>query len=130
MMQSLQRMKNKGFTLIELVMVLVLLSILVAVAIPKYEDLSGGAKTAAKAATAGAVRSAYAIYLAANKANPTVTQLASALVGSGCSAAATGISCTLKDGTTTFIVLTYTDAGCTTATAAVGNAVACVGNPT
>lgn len=119
----------RGFTMVELVMVLVLLSILVAVAIPKYEDLSGGAKTAAKAATAGAVRSAYNAYLGANKTNPTVTQLGAQLVGNGCTAVPTGISCTLKDGVTTFVVPTYSNSTCATATASVATAVACVGNP-
>ena len=125
-MKTFKQMKQQGFTLIELVMVMVLLGILVAVAIPKYENLTTAAETAAKAATAGAVRSAFAGYLAAHSGTaPTVTQLAAELTGSACTAVATGISCTLKDGTV-FVSLTYTDSACTAATSAVGNVVACI----
>ena len=46
---------NRGFTLIEIVMVLVLLGILAAVAVPKYYDL----KTNAEKAAAQAVASEY-----------------------------------------------------------------------
>jgi len=37
---------QKGFTIIELVVVIVILGILAAVAFPKFQDLSGDAKTA------------------------------------------------------------------------------------
>ena len=126
-MKSFKQMKQQGFTLIELVMVMVLLGILVAVAIPKYENLTTSAETAAKAATSGAVRSAFAGYLAAHSgAAPTVTQLAAELTGTACTAVATGISCTLKDGTV-YIATTFTDSACSVATTAVGNTVACIG---
>jgi MSHA pilin protein MshA len=126
-MKSFKQMKQQGFTLIELVMVMVLLGILVAVAIPKYENLTTSAQTAAKAATSGAVRSAFAGYLAAHSgAAPTVTQLAAELTGTACTAVATGISCTLKDGTV-YIATTFTDSACSAATTAVGNTVACIG---
>jgi MSHA pilin protein MshA len=54
-----------GFTLIELVVVIVLLGILAAVAIPKFVDLSGEANTAAMQGVAGGVSSAMAINYAA-----------------------------------------------------------------
>lgn len=49
---------QRGFTLIELVMVIVILGVLAATALPKFVDLSSEAKTAAAQAMAGAMSSA------------------------------------------------------------------------
>ena len=54
----------KGFTLIELVIIIVVLGILAAVAIPKYQDISGEAKEAAARAALGSIRSGITIYYA------------------------------------------------------------------
>ena len=54
-------MKEKGFTLIELVVVIVILGILAAVALPKFVDLKGDALQAAVDGAAGAVTSASAL---------------------------------------------------------------------
>ena len=55
------RMTTKGFTLIELVIVIAIIGILAALAIPKFQDLSGAAKEAATKAGLGSVRSTLAI---------------------------------------------------------------------
>jgi MSHA pilin protein MshA len=55
---------QKGFTLIEVVIIIVILGILAAVAIPKYQDLSSEAKEAAARSSLGAMRSAITIYYA------------------------------------------------------------------
>jgi MSHA pilin protein MshA len=52
---------QRGFTLIELVMVIVILGVLAAVAIPKFVDLKGDAQAAALQGVAGAGASAAAI---------------------------------------------------------------------
>ena len=53
---------QKGFTLIELVMVMVILAVLGAVAIPIYVDLSSEANSAAEQGVVGGIRAGIATY--------------------------------------------------------------------
>ncbi len=55
---------NKGFTLIELIMVIVILGILSAVAVPKFFDLTTEAKTKNKKAVIGNIKAGLNLYAA------------------------------------------------------------------
>lgn len=119
--------QQSGFTLIELVMVIVILGILAASFAPKFVDLSNDATTAAKAGASGAVKSALTVAIAQLKTDPSVTQLATYVQG-GATAAGTGITVTINGSPVT--VPTFKDASCTVGqeTALVGDFVKCVGN--
>lgn len=69
---------NKGFTLIELVLIIVILGVLAAVAIPKFVGLQDDAKAASNAGWIGALRSCLSINYAAEKVGRTVTPAVSA----------------------------------------------------
>jgi prepilin-type N-terminal cleavage/methylation domain-containing protein len=61
---------RRGFTLIELVMIIVVIGILAAVAVPKYANLSSDAERATCHGKQGAIHAAVAIYYAAHRELP------------------------------------------------------------
>ena len=64
------RSNNRGFTLIELVMVIVILGILAAVAIPRFANLSENARESAFQGAIGAVKSGVVTFLGEHSAYP------------------------------------------------------------
>ncbi|NNG11614.1 MAG: type II secretion system protein [Halobacteria archaeon] len=120
--------KQRGFTLIELVIVIAVLGILAAIAVPKFVALQDDALVAAKKGMSGAVKSAHAVAIADKKAFPKVSELSDYVNGDGVAAVGSGISVAI-DGTS-YVVPTFKDAKCTAGqeTSLVGDEVQCVKN--
>ena len=94
----MKRMLQKGFTLIELVVVIVILGILAAVAIPQFTDLSTQARTAVGQAACGALQSQAVMYYASNRAATLFSSLTAGVIVSD--GGAFGGTCALPTYTT------------------------------
>jgi prepilin-type N-terminal cleavage/methylation domain-containing protein len=110
--QRVTKMAQAGFTLIELIVVIVILGILAAVALPKLAGTSTAAYNGVQDATLGAVKSAWSAAYAVKKSAPNILEVLTQMDDPKCGASgapttavattATAFSCvgvTKNDGT-------------------------------
>ncbi|MGH8686110.1 MAG: type IV pilin protein [Burkholderiales bacterium] len=93
----MRMLRQAGFTLIELVVVIVILGILAAVAIPQFTDLSTQAKQAVGNAACGALQSSAVLLFASTRSANTATAIVGntttsggSFTGAGCARSFTG----------------------------------------
>ena len=120
------QIKVFGFTLIELVLVLVIIGLLSAVAIPRYIEVNSKRELSEKQNLTSSVKSALVIARADIRGTPNVSTLASYVQNENVMAISTGIQMQHRGESLT--VPTYVDTNCTNPTKATHDMVKCVGD--
>ena len=120
--------KQSGFTLIELVAVLVILSLLGAMAVPRFANVQNSALQAAQDGSSNAVKSAHAIAIARLQRLPEVGEMVADVGGEGNNPTAVGTGIQVTIGGNNYVVPTFLDTTCTNPTGNTTDIVACVGS--
>jgi len=116
---------GSGFSLVELVMILVIIGLLSAVAVPRYIEINNEQISAEKQQISGSVKSALVIAQADISSSPSVTTLASYVQAERVNPTGTGLL--LQHDGASYLVPTYSDSNCFQPTANNNDVVKCVG---
>lgn len=117
--------ESQGFTIVELVVVIVVLAVLFAIVVPLFYNITDSATSASKKSSSGAIMSALGMYKLEYLSHPSVTSLTNYLHDNQFTATSAGILVTINE--QSVVIPTFTNVNCTDTTTALADSVACVG---